>query len=387
MDLAKSFGVEIAGLGDPNAASAAAGAFGDAAEGASELTDAARREAELAAEGGNVDASASKAAADSLAKKLGLDRTNVEGSLEELLNQGVKEAQESHAEEIANFGSVAERLHGLVDDVPNLRKVAMKMHDVSHDVKHHIDILYDQPGNTAHRLNGVIDSMSSAQDAMAGLHVSGGAHGSHLPQLKDPESAAAEAEALRVKIGSMINTEKSTAEDEIGVSMVGYKDETNKVSEIEDASRDEIVKDVSSEQTSDQARMEVMREETDNGISVAENSDVSAGEMMVQLEKGVQKLETKVERLKDSAMAFGQASPAQLVAEEKLIDSAQRIKSAKSSVTKGMSLGQLDDLSQHAAAVTGQLRSELSESDKIDAKNKEMDDMLAQLEKMSPNIM
>merc|ERR1719424_1495873 len=85
-DLAKSFGVEIAGVTDGNKAKGAANGFGDAAGAAGELTEAARLEAERAAAGGGVNADSAKKAADALAKKLGLDRTDEEGSMEALLN-------------------------------------------------------------------------------------------------------------------------------------------------------------------------------------------------------------------------------------------------------------------------------------------------------------
>jgi hypothetical protein len=348
-DLANSFSEEFdeATAALPHAATDAASAFGAVSADAAAATDAELAEAETVGNLRMPGVAATVRATDQLADYVEGAESKAEAGMEKLVKSQFQSAEEEHEAEIDDLGALVSKLHGVFKPMPQLTGVMEQIKDVDFDATHHLSTLQQHEASKKARVDGVLDGVAPVEDAASRI---GGAleatqpHRPVVPGMPVPNLAKG-TDDLRVRMSGEAAAASHVVDQDLQKTSQEFSETSGALLKKQGGLRDQIANDVQDGAADESAVTSELRSKSTGDLSKAQGAGSTLGEVYVNVEQQVDTLQERIDRLYDSAVAFGKVHAADIKPRGELLAAAQALENLeahKKAVKDGTKVGCLD---------------------------------------------
>lgn len=321
----EDFDEETAAL--PHAATDAANVFGEASADAAAATDAELAEAEAIGSLRMPSVGATMHAADQLAEDVAHAEGRVETEMQKLMKGALKSAKEEHAAEVDNLGTLVEKLSGAFEPLPQLTDFMEQVHSVDVDATLHLGTLQQQEASAKMRVASVLDGVVPLEESASQLGREMDATKPHrpvVPGMPTPNGAKG-AEDLRVRMSGEAAAASHAVAEDLQRTSQEFSETSGGLLQKQGGLRDGIAKDVVDGAADESAVTAELRSKSTGDLARAQSAESTAGEVYVNLEQQVDTLEGRINRLYDSAVAFGKVHAVDFKPRKELLAAARAL--------------------------------------------------------------
>jgi len=317
---------------EPHEAKDAARKFGESSARAAAATEDVLEEARAVGDGRMPGVEATAEAAHDLASDVRAEATNVETGMEKLMKSGITSTEFEHESEMHDLGLLVGQLESAFTPLPKLTDVLENVSSVEIDATHHLATLTQNTKTQRTRVNGIV---GAAEDAENGLgHIEDELDGTkpHRPVVPDMPSpdGAKSVDGLLVRMSGDASALSHSADQKVSDAFSGFGDSRAALLNKRRGLRNEVNGDVQEGAADESAVTSALRSESVGDLTEAMGSEATAGEIYVNMESTVNALQDKLQRLTDSAIAFGKVAAADVKPRAELLAAARQLQNLES---------------------------------------------------------
>merc|ERR1719253_698334 len=237
-----------------------------------------------------------------------------------------------HESEIHDLGVLVGQLESAFTPLPKLTDVLSDISSVEFDATHHLATLSQNSQTQKARVDGIVGAAEDAENGFT--HIEDELDGTkpHAPVVPDMLSpdGAKSVDGLLVRMSEEAIALAHSAESKVADAFAGFGDSRSALLNNRRGLRDEVFGDAQEGAVDESAVTVAMRSESVGDLTQAMGAEATAGEIYVNMEQTVNTLQDKLQRLTDSAVAFGKVAAVDVKRKNELLAAARQLEMLES---------------------------------------------------------